>query len=291
MLLLPRGVIFDNDRLHNGEFYVHGSVRRWSISIIVQRDATQSSLFIILRVRSTRFGCQPHPPSRVHKTVTTASGTGHIFCAATSLQRGEASLATLEGGSCTLPEAVVTVLFTSNDGCGWHPKNVEWTCRIINTWPRWREVAAQNIWPVPEAVVTVLCTSNDGCVWHPKNVEWTCRIINRLLCVASRWAIINTNQFIIYREIIFVDFEKYAVRANCRVFNVKKNMKHAVTTVIERSSYIFFSHEKRNWLIWLVIFPSDILDQTSCVHESDKKELSTKNLLRKRNQNNLFFFV
>jgi len=26
----------------------------------------------------------------VHKTVTTASGTGHIFCAATSLQRGQA---------------------------------------------------------------------------------------------------------------------------------------------------------------------------------------------------------
>ena len=28
--------------------------------------------------------------SGVHKTVTTASGTGHIFCAATSLQRGQA---------------------------------------------------------------------------------------------------------------------------------------------------------------------------------------------------------
>ena len=25
-------------------------------------------------------------------------------------------------------------------------------------WPRWREVAAQNMWPVSEAVVTVLCT-------------------------------------------------------------------------------------------------------------------------------------
>ena len=57
--------------------------------------------------------------------------------------------------------------------------------------PRWREVAAQKIWPVPETVVTVLCTSDDGCGWHPKYVEWACRIINRLLCVASRWAIIN----------------------------------------------------------------------------------------------------
>jgi len=50
-----------------------------STLIIVQRDATQSSLFIILQVDSTRFGCQPHPSSGVHKTVTTASGTGHIF--------------------------------------------------------------------------------------------------------------------------------------------------------------------------------------------------------------------
>ena len=39
------------------------------------------------------FGCQQHPSSGVHKTVTTASGAGHIFCAA--------GLATVEGGSCT----------------------------------------------------------------------------------------------------------------------------------------------------------------------------------------------
>ena len=42
------------------------------------------------------------------------------------------SLTTLEGGSCTAPEAVVTVLCTLDDGCGWHAKHVEWTCRIIN---------------------------------------------------------------------------------------------------------------------------------------------------------------
>ena len=43
------------------------------------------------------------------------------------------SLATLEGGSCTIwpvPEAVV--LCTPDDGCGWHPKHVEWTFRIID---------------------------------------------------------------------------------------------------------------------------------------------------------------
>jgi len=82
--------------------------------ITVQRDATQSGLFIILQVRSTCFGCHQHPSSGVHKTVTTASGIDYIFCAATSLQT---SLATLEGGSCTVPEAVVTVLCTPDDGC------------------------------------------------------------------------------------------------------------------------------------------------------------------------------
>ena len=49
------------------------------ILISVQRDATQSSLFIILQVHSTCFGCQQHPSSGVHETVITASGTGHIF--------------------------------------------------------------------------------------------------------------------------------------------------------------------------------------------------------------------
>ena len=47
--------------------------------IIVQWDATLSSLFIIPQVHPTCFRCQPHPPSGVHKTVTTASGTGHIL--------------------------------------------------------------------------------------------------------------------------------------------------------------------------------------------------------------------
>jgi len=84
------------------------------ILIIVQRDATQSSLFIILQVHSTCFGCQPHPLSGVHKTVTTAFDTGHNFLCSYL----QASLATLEGGSCTVPEAVVTVLCTPDDGCG-----------------------------------------------------------------------------------------------------------------------------------------------------------------------------
>jgi len=64
------------------EFYVYGSVHRCSVLITVQRDATQSSVFIILQVHSTHstcLGCQPRPSSGIHKTLTTASGTGHIF--------------------------------------------------------------------------------------------------------------------------------------------------------------------------------------------------------------------
>ena len=61
-----------------------------NVLIIVQRYATQTSLFIIPQVHPTCFGCQPHPSSGGHKTVTTGSGTGHIFCADTSLQRGQA---------------------------------------------------------------------------------------------------------------------------------------------------------------------------------------------------------
>ena len=42
--------------------YVYGSVHRWSILIIVQRDATQSILFIILVIFFVQL-----PPSNVAK--------------------------------------------------------------------------------------------------------------------------------------------------------------------------------------------------------------------------------
>jgi len=82
------------------KFYVHGSLHRWSISIFVQRDATKSSLFTrtILQVHSACFGCQPHSSSGIHKTVTTASGAGHNFCAGTSLQRSCTKSMTSTGG-------------------------------------------------------------------------------------------------------------------------------------------------------------------------------------------------
>jgi len=73
--------------------------------------------------------------------------------------------------------------------------------------PCWKELAAQKIWPVPKAVVTALCIPDDGCGWHPKHVERNCRIINRLLCVASRWTIINIGQEV-FGRIFLILLEK-----------------------------------------------------------------------------------
>jgi len=115
--------LFHNDKLTHTKF-----VCLWFRSSLtyINKCPTRcntSSLFIILQVHSTCFGCQLHPSSGVHKTVSIASGNGHI-----------------------------------------------------------------------------LCTPDDGCGWHPKHVEWTCRIINRLLCVASRWTIINTKFLLVQRS-------------------------------------------------------------------------------------------
>jgi len=49
-------------------------------------------------------------------------GTGHICCAATSL-RGQAWPRWREVAA--VPEAVVTVWCTPDDGCGWYLKHVE----------------------------------------------------------------------------------------------------------------------------------------------------------------------
>ena len=48
-----------------------------------------------------------------------------------------------------VPEAIVTVLCTADDGRGCLPTIEGGSCT--------------NIRPVPEAVVTVLCTADDGC--------------------------------------------------------------------------------------------------------------------------------
>jgi len=66
------------------------------------------------------------------------------YCAATSFQRGQPWPIWREVATHKIwpvPEAVVTVLCSLDDGCFWHLKHVEWTCRIINRllWvaPRW----------------------------------------------------------------------------------------------------------------------------------------------------------
>ena len=77
------------------------------------------------------FGRQPHPSLGVHKTVTTASGTGHIFCAATSLQRGQAWLR-------------------------WREVTVAWGDRVVwNFKPAYHTVAYIE-WHTPEVVLIQL---------------------------------------------------------------------------------------------------------------------------------------
>ena len=57
------------------------------------------------------------------------------YCASISRQRGQALPRWREVDAqkiWPMLGAAVTVLCTPNDRCGWHPKHVAWTCRIIN---------------------------------------------------------------------------------------------------------------------------------------------------------------
>ena len=77
---------------------------------------------------STCFGCTSHPSSGVHKTVTSASGTGHSIWETTFLQCGlKVTLKeVLAQILWPVPEVAVTVLCTPDDGCDVHQKHVEW---------------------------------------------------------------------------------------------------------------------------------------------------------------------
>ena len=67
--------------------------------ILVRSNKMQQYAGIyLLQHHSTCFGCPSRPSSGVHKTVTTASGTGHIIVATTFFQRGQQ--ATFEEGTC-----------------------------------------------------------------------------------------------------------------------------------------------------------------------------------------------
>ena len=64
--------------------YIHGSVHRNSILIISNKMQQYAGTYL-LQNHSTCFGCPSHPSSGLHKTVTTASDTGHIIRATTFL--------------------------------------------------------------------------------------------------------------------------------------------------------------------------------------------------------------
>ena len=60
------------------------------------------------------------------------------YCAATSFQRSQVNLATLDGGSCT--KNMTSTVTTASSTTQLPPSN-----EAKLTWPRWREVAAQKI--------------------------------------------------------------------------------------------------------------------------------------------------
>jgi len=82
---------------------------------------------------------------------------------------------TLEGGSYTVPEAVVTVLCIPDDGCGWHPKHVKWTCRIINALlfvaSRWAIISMKNFCCNMRSIF-FNNTLNGSYSWHRIMVLW-----------------------------------------------------------------------------------------------------------------------
>ena len=79
--------------------------------IIVQQDTTQSSLFIILQVHATCFGCQPRSSSGVYKTVITASGTVQLPPSnVAKLSSGVHKTITTASGTLQLPPSNVAKL-------------------------------------------------------------------------------------------------------------------------------------------------------------------------------------
>ena len=58
-------------------FYIHGSVHRDSVLIRSTKMQQYAGIFL-LQVCSTCFGRPSRPSSGVQKTVTAASGAGHI---------------------------------------------------------------------------------------------------------------------------------------------------------------------------------------------------------------------
>jgi len=100
-----------------------------------------------------------------------------------------------------------TPIITSTQNCNYSLRYWSYfLCSYLS--PTWSGLATLEggSCTVPETVVTVLCTPDDGYGWHPKHVEWNCRIINRLLCVASRWTIMNIFLVISLLLVLFTHF-------------------------------------------------------------------------------------
>ena len=72
---------------------------RWSVLIIVQRGATQSSVFIVLQAESTCFGRQPHPIISTQNCNYSLRYWSYFL--RSYLPPTWPSLAMLEGGSCS----------------------------------------------------------------------------------------------------------------------------------------------------------------------------------------------
>jgi len=108
-------------------FYIHGSLHRDYI-LIRSNEMEHYADVYLLQNYSTCFGCLSHPSSEVYQTVTTASGTGHSVRATTFRQPGlirpRLRKVLLWHVIWPVPEAVVTVWCTSDDGCDRHPKYV-----------------------------------------------------------------------------------------------------------------------------------------------------------------------
>jgi len=103
-----------------------------SILIKIRIDGTLCR-YLYLQNHSTCFGCHSTHHQEYIKTVTAASGTGHNTGTATSLQRVPIGPRWREVAVPILwpvPEAAVTVFMYSWWWVLWHPKHVEWFCRI-----------------------------------------------------------------------------------------------------------------------------------------------------------------
>ena len=122
-------VSFDFQRLLL--FYVDGSVRCWSISIIVQWHATQSSLRIILRVHSTCFRVSTTPIIRSTQNCNySLPYWSYFLCNYLPLTLPRWDLATLEGRSCTKNMTSTAGCSYSFVYCCWWVWLTPKTCRV-----------------------------------------------------------------------------------------------------------------------------------------------------------------